>query len=408
MNRRILILSPFPPGRNALHGGSRAIANTVAELAGTNRIRLLCLRADGEPPTEPALARLCESVEEIRRPGGSIGPERAILMARSLATGQPLWAGNWRVEEFRRRLRHIARQWRPDIAQFHFHIMAQYLDALDENADTCANLLVVHECGAAAARDRRRLAPVWQRIFLGREASAWDKYERWMLPRFDAVVCFSARDRDELTAIFPVALLALIPPILPPATASPYNDLATDALPPVVLFTGNFVHPPNLDAALRLARVIFPKIRARCPEAVLRIAGEGPPRQLRALASREIEITGRVPDMKPLLAAAAVIAVPLRSGSGVRIKMIEALCAGKAVVATARAAEGLSIRDGQEYVQAETDSDFAEAISTLLRRTARRAALGTQAGAWGNSFCKPGRLQAGYESLFAGLEALPR
>jgi glycosyltransferase involved in cell wall biosynthesis len=398
MSRKILIASAFPPRRDAHHGGCRSTAHTVAELAQSNRVRVLCLRGDGEPPTEPSLARLCESVEEIRRPGATIGFERISLMVSSLAAGHPFWVGNWRVEAFRRRLREIALQWRPDVVHFDYQVMAQYRDAVE----TCGTILVVHEPGALAARDRRLFGPAWQRIRFDREVSAWEEYERAILPRFDMVVCYSDRDRKELATLSPASHFAVIPPLVAPAAGVSYVA-HSGALPPSILFAGNFNHPPNVDAVRCLARQIFPRVRACCPGTILRIAGESPTRELRALAAPDIEITGRVPDMQPILAAATVIAIPLRSGAGVRIKTIEALSAGKAVIATALAAEGLGVRDGHEFVRAETDSDFVGAITALLQDPARRTALGGQAQAWGYSFCRPGRLRAAYESLYAGL-----
>jgi glycosyltransferase involved in cell wall biosynthesis len=398
MSRKILIASPFPPRRDAHHGGCLAIAHTVAELAQSNRVRILCLRDDGEPLTEPALARLCDSVEEIRRPGATIGFERISLMASSLAAGHPFWVGNWKVEAFRRRLREIALQWRPDVVHFESHVMAQYRDAVE----TCGTILVVHEPGASAARDRRRFGPGWQRIRFDREVSAWDDYERAILPRFDMVVCYSERDRNELATISPASHFAVITPTL--GRMAGLSSVAhSGAVPPIVFFAGNFMHPPNVDAVRCLARQIFPRVRARCPGTILRIAGESPTREIRTFAATDIEITGRVPDMQPLLAAAAVVAIPLRGGAGVRIKTMEALCAGKAVIATALAAEGLGVRDGHEFVRAETDSDFVDAITALLQDPARRAALGGQAQAWGYSFCQPERIRAAYESLYAGL-----
>ncbi len=401
MSRRILILSPFPPRRDAYHGGCQSTANAIAELAERNQVRVLCLRSDDERPTEPALARLCESVEEVRRPGGSIGLERFALMGSALAAGDPFWVGNWKVEAFRRRLREIARQWQPDITQFEFQVMAQYRDAVEN----CGTVLVAHEAGAAASRDRRLFGPAWARLFLDREVSAWEKYERKILPQFDVVVCYSDRDRKELAGMVPGAHFAVVPPILGQA-AGVVPVAHCEALPPKILFAGNFMHPPNLDAVVRLAREIFPSVRTRCPGTILQIAGESPPRAVRAFAGPDIEITGRVPDMKPLLAAASVVAIPLRSGSGVRIKTIEALCAGKAVIATALAAEGLPVRDSHEFVRAETDTDFAEGITALLQDPARRAALGAQARAWGYSYCRPGRLREAYESLYTGMKAI--
>jgi glycosyltransferase involved in cell wall biosynthesis len=169
------------------------------------------------------------------------------------------------------------------------------------------------------------------------------------------------------------------------------------------LFAGNFIHPPNLDAALRLARRIFPPVKASHPGARLKIVGDGPPRALRAMESPAIAVTGRVPDMTPLLEEAAVVVVPLRCGGGIRMKMIEALRAGKAVVATALAAEGLEIRPGSEFMLAETDGEFSDAISSLLNQPELRQMLGCRARQWSDSFCRQGRVAAAFESLYTSL-----
>jgi len=132
-SRRILILSPFPPRRDGHHGGARSIAHSVAELAAGHRVRVLCLAADGEQPAEPALAGLCEKVEAVRRPGASVGFRRVLLTGASVAAGLPFWVGNWKVEEFRRRVRETVREWRPDIVHFEFHVMAQYADAAENS-----------------------------------------------------------------------------------------------------------------------------------------------------------------------------------------------------------------------------------------------------------------------------------
>jgi glycosyltransferase involved in cell wall biosynthesis len=110
--------------------------------------------------------------------------------------------------------------------------------------------------------------------------------------------------------------------------------------------------------------------------------------------------------MQPWLSGAAVVALPLSTGGGIRIKTIEALCAGKAMVGTALAAEGLDLRDGQEFVMADSDRGFADAISSLLTDPARRSTLEHNARAWGETFCRPGRVRAAFESLYQRLEAV--
>lgn len=90
------------------------------------------------------------------------------------------------------------------------------------------------------------------------------------------------------------------------------------------------------------------------------------------------------------------------------MKMVEALSYGKAVVASALAAEGLGIRHGREFVQADSDGEFAAAIADLLKNAARRRALGSSALQWAAGYCQPGRARGAYEELYKDLEAVPR
>lgn len=399
MSRRILIVSPFPPRRDGLHGGCRAIAATIAELAVDHQVRVLCLRADDELPVEPALAELCAGVEEIRRPGAAIGFERALLMASALRHGLPFWVGNWRVAAFRKRLSEIAQAWPPDVVQFEFHVMAQYRDALSAE---CRTVLVVHEPGTLAASERLRSTPVGARILIRRDVACWQRFERRILTGVDAVVCLSDRDRRVVAELAGAARpeWAVIPPGI---SATPSRLITRPSTAPVVFFAGNFLHPPNRDAAMHLAREIFPGVRERCPSATLCIAGSDPPAALRALASDSIRITGRVPDMRPLLADATVVALPLRSGGGVRIKAVEALAAAKPVVATSLGVEGLGLRDGVHFQHAESDPEFTSALIRLLSDPAERDRLSCGALEWAHAWCRPGRLAEAFERLYAGL-----
>lgn len=401
MSRKILLVSPFPPRRNGLHGGTQAIARTVAELAEANSVRLLCLRGGEDPPTDPAIRDQCDSVEEIPRSSGRLGVSRAGRLMASLAARRPLWVGNWKIAAFEQRLRETVDTWQPDLVQFEFLVMAQYQDAVRG----CPAVLVVHEPRTSAARERVRLAPAWQRPLFRRDAKAWDGYERAIFPRFDRIVCLTERDRKQIEPLAAGTKIVVIPPAGPPLLRS---HSAEPGESPVILFAGNLIHPPNLDAAMRLARGIFPGVRKQCPAATLKIVGGNAPRAIRRLASRHIFITGPIPEIQTALDAAAVVAVPVRQGGGIRMKMVEALSHGKAVVASALAAEGLGICPGREFVQASSDGEFAAAIADLLKNAARRRALGSSALQWAAGYCQPGRARGAYEELYKDLEAVPR
>lgn len=392
---KILLLSPFPPRRDGLHGGSQVIGRVLDELAGSHSVAVAYLRADGEPAMEAELAARCQAVEEVAR---HLGAARWPRLLSAWAVGRPMWVKDWEVPEFRSRAAELARRFQPDIAQIEFHVMGQYLDTL---AGIPA-VLVIHEPGTATARDRWHGSRGWQRPVLRRDFTAWRRYERDLLGRVSAAVALTTKDRRELQALEPRLRVEVIPPP-GPAFTDPLSPLGHPPLS--ILFAGNYMHPPNVDAAMRLAGEIFPLVKKRHPEAVLILAGDSTPASVQRVAGEGVVVTGRVPSITPLLDAAAVVALPLRSGGGIRVKTMEAFAAGKAVVASALAVEGMDVRDGHEFLLAESAEEFAQRISTLLSDPEERKRLAHNGRRWAVGFQQRGRTAQAYETLYSELLA---
>jgi polysaccharide biosynthesis protein PslH len=163
------------------------------------------------------------------------------------------------------------------------------------------------------------------------------------------------------------------------------------------------MHEPNVDAAVRLARDVFPRLRDAFPDLVLELVGHAVPREVRALAGPGVRVHGDVPDVTPYLERAAVFVAPIRLGGGTRVKVLEALAAGKAVVVTQRAAEGISATPGEHLLLAETDEDLAAAVAELLRNPARRAEIGEAAYSWARENVSWDRSAALLERLYSSL-----
>ena len=104
-----------------------------------------------------------------------------------------------------------------------------------------------------------------------------------------------------------------------------------------------------------------------------------------AASNRNVVVTGYVPDIKPCLDNASVVVVPLRTGGGMRVKVVEALAAGKAVMASSRALEGLAVTYGEHVMVSESDEQFSSAIVQLLADPQKRALLGTRARDWASA-----------------------
>jgi glycosyltransferase involved in cell wall biosynthesis len=149
--------------------------------------------------------------------------------------------------------------------------------------------------------------------------------------------------------------------------------------PPTIVYVGVLSWPPNAAAASFLATTVLPAVRAQIPDAELRIIGRGAPREILALRERPgVAFVGAVPDVVPELGAAHVLAVPLESGGGTRLKILEAFAAGVPVVSTRVGCEGIRAVPGVDLVVAERER-FADAIVTVLRDADGAAGMATRA-----------------------------
>lgn len=405
--RRVLILAPFPPRLDGRHGGSRSIAHLVLHLAKRNRVALAFLRTEDEEPVDPEVAAACDLVHEETRPGSShssVRPwPRALAVLPELVAGKPLWvAARWH-EPFARRMRLLSAEWQPHIVQAAYGAMGQYLRfAASEGARSVLN---VYEPGAATSMERSREGGMTARLAWAMSARLWARYERSLLGATDATVVLTDRDRREMQALSPQARIVRIPLgiSVPAVAADPVG-----AEPPTLLFVGNYLHPPNLAAAHRLAGELFPPLRSRFPGLRLWIVGDNPPHSLRRYGGDGIEVTGRVPDVGAYLDRAAVFVAPLTTGGGMRVKVLEAMAAGKAVVASPIAAEGLEVESGEHLLVARTDADFVGSVEVLLGDPDLRTRLGGAARRWVAENLSWDQRAAEYEALYDSLSETPQ
>jgi glycosyltransferase involved in cell wall biosynthesis len=282
--------------------------------------------------------------------------------------------------------------------QIEYHVMGQYLCAL--NDCQAPRVLTEHEPGVKAARDMWQSRRGFARVPHYLNHLAWERFERTIIGQVQAVVVLTEADRQavaRLTQQTPIVRISLGTMI----SKHPLDPLGHQPLS--LLFVGNFRHPPNVDAAMRLITVIFPRVQARFPGLVLYIIGDQPTSRIRQLADKNIIVTGRVPDVMPYLDQAALAVVPLRFGGGMRVKVLEALVAGKAVVASPLAIEGLDLVDGEHVVLAKSDQQFSDAILHLLADPERRALVASRARAWACANLGLEKSIAAYESLYHGL-----
>ncbi|TZG29117.1 TIGR03087 family PEP-CTERM/XrtA system glycosyltransferase [Sphingomonas montanisoli] len=160
--------------------------------------------------------------------------------------------------------------------------------------------------------------------------------------------------------------------------AFPRKDEQND---PLIVFTGQMDYKPNVDAVEHFAKRTFRAIRAKHPNAVFAIVGRDPTPAVKALANRNVIITGEVPDVRPWLAAATVVVAPLEIARGIQNKVLEAMAMARPVVVSQPAFEGLDAEPGKHLIVAER-LDLANAVSDLIRDPAAAEAMGRTARQW--------------------------
>ena len=246
-------------------------------------------------------------------------------------------------------------------------------------------VLVMHDIRSLLFERRARATNVRRdRRKFKREAARYFRVEREYARRYDLIVVLSHDDAGWINEHYHPRRVAVVPIPVDASYFSPQHDCPeVDAR---IVFTGLMNHPPNVDAAVYFAREVFPLIRAVVPSAEFVVVGKAPSREVLALAALPgVTVTGSVPDIRPYLASASVVVVPLRFGSGVRNKILEAWAMQKCIVSTSMGAEGLGYTDRVDLAIADDtcllaatvtralkDPEFRDAIRTAGRRLAIR------------------------------------
>jgi sugar transferase (PEP-CTERM/EpsH1 system associated) len=194
----------------------------------------------------------------------------------------------------------------------------------------------------------------------------------------DMTIAVSDEDRRALSALARDAVIKSVPTGVDSQYFTPGRR---PEVPARLVFTGSMDWHPNEDAVLYFAETILPRIRADIPQVSFTVVGRNPSSRVAALGRLGVTVTGSVADVRPFMDEAAVYVVPLRAGSGTRLKIFEAMAMAKAVVSTTIGAEGLGVTPAREIVLADDVDAFARAVTTLLRNPLERQRLGRAARA---------------------------
>jgi glycosyltransferase involved in cell wall biosynthesis len=212
-----------------------------------------------------------------------------------------------------------------------------------------------------------------RRVYNRWECTRVRRFEEQCWTRVDGCVVTSEREDPLIRRVAPHIATAVVPN----AVDLEYFSPSIDAVEPnSVVFNGTLGYRPNVDAAYHLVDEIWPLVRERCPDAQLTIVGRASEADRRRLAGPGVLVTGEVADVRPYLQRASVIVVPVSIGGGTRLKVVEGLAMGKAMVSTTLGCEGVAVRDGEHLLIGDGAAAFAARILDCFADPELRDRLG--------------------------------
>lgn len=411
---KILLVTPMPPRADAPGAIPLVLHALLSGLRQRHEVTLVT--ATGDEPGER------EAVEELRRSGlevaavdrsqpeGSARHRRRLRLAATWSRGRYPWRTVWFADPaVQDAIDRLTEAERFDVVAVEDNSMGIF--RLPAEVPT---VLTEHEVRPPREVERHTApAQPWVRRNLRAvDRHRWPAYQRSVWGRFDRIQVFTSRDAALAAELAPEIAERLR--VNPFGIAIPVEDEAAHEEPGTMLFAGNFMHPPNLDAAVWLAREIVPRVRSLHSDARLKIVGAAATGQIRSLEGEGVEFVGEVPTMAEVLASAAVVLAPVRQGGGMRMKVLHALASGKAVVTTERGVEGLLFEGSTRPLVVADDPDvIASETARLLTDRDERRRLGNHARAFVREHHGPeaygARLEAVYsEAIEAHAETIAR
>jgi glycosyltransferase involved in cell wall biosynthesis len=373
---KILVLSPKPPWP-PYDGGAVATGRCIEGLAAGGAIMsVLAMRTEKHGPASgisyppPAYLKQYETVAVDTR----LRPAK--MLANLLFSAEPYDLLRFRVKQYSEALHTLLKREHYDIIQCEGLLFSYYIDVIRSATDTP----LVFRAHNVEHRIREMMAelstvPV-EKDYLKSLARRLRKRELFALKQFDAIIPISEPDFQWFKSVAPDKPMMLSE--TGAYVSEPVDDHDSTGLR--VGFIGALNWQPNLDGLRWFLAGVWPRVLRSLPDAALHIAGRGAPANAKVwLAGKNVFLEGEVEDAHRFVGSMTVMIAPLFAGSGLRIKIIEAMSMGKTVVATPVAAIGLPVEDHRELLIGTDAVSFSDALISALSDPGLRAATGAKA-----------------------------
>ena len=351
---RVLFVSPYPICP-PVHGGGVFMYQTLRELAQLCEVHVIAMLDEtSQRAAQEELRSFCASAEFLVRP--PLGP--------NLGSMRPHAVSEFANEDLAWLIHRQIYQKQIDVVQLEYTPLGQYACRYRH----IPSILFEHDVYfQSIARALRYMPKGLARIKAQHEYLRALRYELTVLPRCDRVQVCTRENRDYLASYLPRMGPRIQEGLRAGIDSRRYRFAPHGREPFTMLFLGSFRHEPNIVALDWFVNGVLPRILAQCPQARLIVIGsDPPPRHPYADRGPEIEIGGFVPDICEPLSRYAVFVCPILSGSGVRVKLLEAFASGIPVVSTRVGAEGLARQDGEFCALADDPETFAAKVLRLF------------------------------------------
>lgn len=355
---KILMLSPwlpYPPN----WGFAKRVFHILEVLGRRHDITLVAFSAGGDAEHVRMLEPYCAAVHTVPAPSFALG--KRVAQVASLLSPASFQRRTSYSPAMQRTLDTLAAGAPFDIIHVESSQMACYrfdprsVLILDEHNIEYELYYRMYQTEAALVR--RWFSWLEYYKFKREETASWRSV--------GGCVLTSEREAVLVNAVVPSVPTAVVPNAVDTDFFAP-SSAPVD--PDAIVLTGLMKYRPNVDGALFFVKEIMPRILQRRPNVTFHIVGGEAPPEIRRLASRQVVVTGAVEDVRPYVHGAAVFAVPLRMGSGTRLKVLEGLSMGKPMVSTALGCEGIEVVHGQHLLIADTAAAFADAVLDVMAR----------------------------------------
>lgn len=356
---------PYPPDA----GGKIVIYNTIKYLSQRHNISLLSLIQPGQEKFISSLRPYCRKVEVVEK---ATNYQRASLLL-NLLSPFPYTVNKFFEEDFKKKLQKLIKEDKFDLIQIEHLHMAQYVDWINQGPV----LLREHNIETVMMFRYFKFTENWlEKIYALLQWIKLKKYEQHTCRLFDACLFFSLEDSLYLrTAIKKTYVL---PCGVDTEYFRPRPEMEQENK---IIFVGNFNFKPTMDGLLYCLKEIWPLLKKELPGLEFWIVGPYPEKRIQGWKNeRNLFFTGYVEDVRPYLWKSTVVLVPLRIASGVRLKILESMAAGKPIVSTSVGCEGLEVTDSHQLFIADSPEEFTRKTVNLLkapnlRRLISQAAL---------------------------------